>query len=209
MNRTVTTGVIQKIMTKDGVTGHMVIACPLMAGKKAKDPVKVNYPVIEFNSKTKPAKIGTAFKGGDRVKVIGHMQSYIRKNDKGATESNDYIYADEVTYEESKFAKVFGVKGRIYDTQVNDVYLSGTVSGMNKLPQSQGYEVFLDPEGEEKNRLRIVYFKKSDDFENSIRIGAKIAVVAMIQSQTVPDVSNKAGYSFQNTVASDIVKMEG
>lgn len=208
MNKTVTTGVITRISSRDGVTGHLSIACPLMPGKKSKAVVVVNYPTIEFNAKTAPKKVGESFRVGDRVKVEGHLASYLRKQADGTTVENQFVYADEVALEKPKFEKVFGVHGRIYDTQVNDVYLKGVVVGINKTNTGSGYEMYITPEGEEKNRVRFVYFRKDADFGKEVHVGATVAVVAMIQSNSTPEREDKTGYDFQDIVASDVVKME-
>jgi len=206
MNRTVTTGVVTRISSKDGATGHMAIACPMLPGKNAKENVVVNYPSIEFNGKTTPTMVGKNFKVGDRVKVEGHVQSYLRKREDGTTAESMFIYADSVEMEKSKFEKVFDISGRIYDTQVNDVYLRGEITGVAR--RGTAYEIYMTPEDEEKNTVKLVYFRGNDSFGKEMSVGTKIAAVAMVQSIVSIAKNESKTNDYQRIVASDIIKLE-
>lgn len=203
-NRAIVRGTIVSIHGKNN-NGSMTVACPVITNSRRRgvmeSTVKVNYPVVSFNSGTETEDILERFHKGQRVFIEGYVQSYLRMDDFGDTREIMNLYITTITPDISKMEAVFGDAGRVYPEPLNEVYLSGTLLGIVK----RGDRVLalrLDASADRKNILNLVYFNAPATVSQSFHIGDNVSILAMVQ--TVDTKEKKVIRNYQDLVVLDI-----
>lgn len=203
-NKAVVRGTIVSIHGKNN-NGSMTIACPVITHSRKRgvleSSVRVNYPVVSFNSSTKTEGILDHFRQGQKVTIEGYVQSYLRMDDFGDTREIMNLYITTITPDISKMEANFGIAGRIYPEPLNEVYLSGTLTGIVKRGD-RALAIRLDASREKKNILNLVYFHAPASVSQSFHIGDEVCILAMVQ--TVDTKEKKVIHNYQDLVVLDI-----
>lgn len=190
----------------DAYNGNITIACPTIVNTRRQgiieNKVRINFPSLAFNKNTKASDIPGTYHRGDYIQVNAFVQTYLRMNDSGDTKEVLNIYIQEISPQESKMWAVFGKKGRIYPDAKNEVYLSGSIAGISKRSDSK-LELRIDVSDERKNIVNAVYYHVPKGAESSLSIGAKVDLLATIQ--TVDTKQHQRIRNYQDLVIQDLV----
>lgn len=166
----------------------------------------VNYPVVNFNETTVNAQLLKSIKPGERVFITAHIGLY-KKADNGHVDDRVFLYADSIEREVSRFEEEFGLPGRVYAPDENEVYVSGRVASIAE--HNNALEFKISTEGSENRPLPFVLYRPTEAIRKEYFVGDSVCILASAQSIDIKRTDKngkRAGRDLHRFVISNIAK---